>query len=79
MADAERQVRWYEAINAASEAHAYKLIRKAYYAKARLSTLYKTYLDVDRLGKRIFVELVRRWFLEDIEKHAKSEELKIHT
>ncbi len=43
MADTEAQVREAEAVNAAFEAHAYKLIRTSYYSKTELSTPYKPY------------------------------------
>ena len=68
MADIEAQVREAEAINAAFEAHAYKLTRKAYYSKTGLSTPYKTYLDAKTLDKRITLELVRKWLREHIER-----------
>ncbi len=67
MANLEAQVRERAAVSADFEAYAFKIIRKAYYSKTGLSTLYEPYLDVRTLHKRIHLELVRKWVREDIE------------
>ena len=71
MADIEEQVREGNAINAAFEAHAHKLIRKAYYSKTVLSTPYKIWQDASIQDKRVSLEIVRSCFRENIEKPSK--------
>ncbi len=57
MADIKAQVKEAEAINAAFDTHAYKLVRKAAYSnknyeKTKRSTPHKTYLKATALDKR---------------------------
>ena len=65
-----------EAINAAFENMAYKLISKAYYSPTGLSTPYNIYADVHAKNKAITLDLVRQWFSENVEKQNKLEALK---
>ena len=66
--DIEAQVREGQAINAACEAQARKLTRKAYNSKTELSTPYKIWQDVNSQDKRISLEIVRQWFRENTER-----------
>ena len=51
-----------EAINAAFEKMAYKLISKAYYSPACLRTPNKIYADAHAINKAITLDLVRQRF-----------------
>ena len=57
-----------EAISAAFEKMAYKLISKAYYSPTGLSTPNKIYADVHAKHKAITLDLVRQWFSENVQK-----------
>ena len=57
-----------ETINAAFEKMAYKLISKAYYSPTGLSTPNKIYAGVRAINKAIALDLVRKWFSENVEK-----------
>ncbi len=68
MADVEAQVSGGEAIAAAFQAQAHKLIRKACYSKTGQSTPYKIWQDVHRQDTSISLEIVRQWLRETMER-----------
>ena len=50
------------------EEQAFKLVRKTYYSKTGLSTPYKIYHDAHAIDKIISLEVVRKWFRENVER-----------
>ena len=60
-----------EAINAAFEKMAYKVISKAYYTGTGLSTPSKMYTEARAINKTITLDSMRQWFSENVEKRSR--------
>ena len=62
----QRQIKEHDEIVADFEKYAFRIIAKAYHSPTGLTTPNKIYVDVHAKDKRITLELIRKWFRENV-------------